>query len=46
VPADEVDDSTWAPVTVGLPMAGTRSCADQEMKSMRRTRNIRVGLFI
>ena len=38
--------SMWVPVTVGLPVAGTRMCADQEMKSMKNTSNIRVGEFI
>ncbi len=30
------------PVTVGLPVAGTRSCAYQDMKSIKITGNIRV----
>ena len=38
--------SMWVPVTVGLPVAGTRMCADQEMKSMKNTSNLRVGEFI
>ncbi len=37
------DKEVGVPVTVGLPVIGTRSCANQDMKSMNITRNIRVG---
>ena len=37
------DKEVSVPVMVGLPVAGTRSCANQDMKIMNKTRNIRVG---
>ncbi len=33
MPANEVDVGPRLPVTVGLPVAGTRMCADQAIKN-------------
>ena len=36
------DKEVVVPVTVGLPVAGTRSCANQDKKSIKITRNVLV----